>query len=317
MSKLITREAFKVALQAIKDFVEKKLKAFSFDVHNIVNTEIESATKELATKSELDSKLDQDSSAQNDHVAIFKQTDAGVNLLDSGYVIGNNDLGNVKVAYPVIGTGSYGSTANYVYGYADTDNLIGGQPGDSSTDVQTLVYSDITLTQPIGRTIYGAPYTLCHFNTPGDITSGYNHTRDITGITSDYDNPIIIERVIENNTIATEKGVEEYVTTTIVPEIDSVKDTLLKTIHVENSSTISIEGNTRVILDTPVSSSITFDFDASEKEIIIMFTAGENCSCSFTQPIAWQNDNVPTWEAGKTYEISIFNNLAVYTSYVV
>jgi len=57
MSKLITREAFKVALQAIKDFVEKKLKAFSSDVHNIVNTEIESATKELATKSELNKKV--------------------------------------------------------------------------------------------------------------------------------------------------------------------------------------------------------------------------------------------------------------------
>lgn len=306
MSKLITREAFKVALRAIKDFIEKRTLV-------LIKESTKQLSEQFASISTLDGKMDKQLQADNNNVAIFQN--AGV--VDSKYKIGDDTLGNITVAYPVMGTGSYGSTANYVYGYTDTNNFIGGSPGDSSTDVQTLVYSDSTLTQPIGRTVFGAPYVLRHFNTPGDITSGYNSTRDVTGIIPDSYNPIIVERVIENNIIATEKGVEEYVATTIIPEIDSVKDTLLKTIHVENSSTISIEGNTRVILDTPVSNSITFNFNLSEKEIIIIFTVGENCNCVFNQELNWQNDNAPTWEAGKTYEISIFNNLAVYTSYVV
>lgn len=305
MSKLITREAFKVALQAIKDFVEKKLKAFSSDVHNIVNTEIESATKELATKSELNKKVNQDSYAQDNNVAIFRHGENSVDLLDSGYSIGDHNLGELKYAYPVTGDGYY-NTSTEIYGYASS-------PSWNESDY--FIYQDIQLSVPIAKIVASAPWSMQYFSIPGDINS--SHTGSYIIVSAARLAPVFVERFISTSTIATEKGVEEFVATTIIPEIDLVKDTLLKTIHVKNSSTVLIEGNTRVILDTSVSSSITFDFEASEKEIIIIFTAGENCSCLFTQPIVWQNDNVPTWEVGKTYEISIFNNLAVYTSYVV
>jgi len=113
--------------------------------------------------------------------------------------------------------------------------------------------------------------------------------------------------------LATESGVANY-----------VEEKILNTVHTEiTSSEYVLPSNTRTIISNLLSTNMIFNFDSdtTDKEIVVIFKLDESIpsdfQCTFNAALAWQNDNVPTWEAGKTYEISIFNNLAVYTSYVV
>lgn len=294
MSKLITREAFKISLKAIKDYIEKKLKSVLSETKNIAEDIIKSASKEFVSKSELDS------NAQNDHVAIFKQTDTGVNLLDSGYSIGDQDLGEIIYVYPVTGDGYY-NTSTEIYGY--TSHYIW-----QNTDF--FVYQDTQLSVPIAQIVSSAPWTMRYFSIPGDINSPY--TGDPVMVSATKLSPIV-KRIVSPSIIATESGVANY-----------VEEKILNTVHTEVSgSEYLLPSNTRTVISNPLSTNMLFNFDSdtANKEIVVIFKLAEsapsNFQCTFNVPLAWQNDNTPTWEAGKTYEISIFNNLAVYTSYVV
>ena len=53
-------------------------------------------------------------------------------------------------------------------------------------------------------------------------------------------------------------------------------------------------------------------------EYILRFTIPTNVtnhSLVFSNEIKWVGDNIPVWEPGKTYEISIINGLAAYIKF--
>jgi hypothetical protein len=129
-------------------------------------------------------------------------------LKDSGKKIGGEEFGEYEQipVREVIGNGQYGSEAGKVYGYcvAKNDVYINNE----------IVYKEKECITAIGKIHYSAPYALLLFNIEGDVNSGfvpsasydvkagYNIVHYLTG-----------ERIIDANTIATEKGVENYLTT--------------------------------------------------------------------------------------------------------
>lgn len=369
MSKLITREAFKAALQAIKDFVEKKLKAFSLDVHNIVNTEIESATKEFATKSELDKKVNEE------YVDSYVQDKFN---LDKDYVGTFGDY----VQLLAKGATQYGLKITGFLGYLRVPDSNYDNMYYPRTEEDRIIYSDESLTFPIGRFDGGAPWSYQLYSTPGDTSSelgtkelctGFGILRKSQFLTAQYfteqafqnyfKTPLLWGassninqfgsngyytyagfRLNKNDGLPIEEyGDSVYISFTVLISGDAYKSYTLflnnkiytkyqnedwceidkygKITHIAedvSNGNVTLNSDTFTIIDTPISQHVTFQLNAKQdEEIHFLFTAGDGFSCEVSESISWANDNVPTWEAGKTYEISIFNNLAVYTSYVV
>ena len=129
-------------------------------------------------------------------------------LKDSGKKIGGEEFGEYEQipVREVIGNGQYGSEAGKVYGYcvAKNDTYINDE----------IVYKEKECVTAIGKIHYSAPYSLLLFNTEGDVNSGF-----VSSVNYDVSagNNIVHylngERIIDANTIATEKGVENFLTT--------------------------------------------------------------------------------------------------------
>jgi hypothetical protein len=71
----------------------------------------------------------------------------------------------------------------------------------------------------------------------------------------------------------------------------------------------TLAANTYYVFSAPVVSLDIATIETSLDEIVMQFTAGDGASISFPASLAWINE--PTFEAGKTYLISIVNNIAV------
>ena len=128
-------------------------------------------------------------------------------LKDSGKKIGGEEFGEYEQipVREVIGNGHYGSEAGKVYGYCVArDTYINNE----------IVYKEKECITAIGKIHYSAPYALLLFNTEGDVNSGF-----VPSVSYDVraGNNIVHyltgERIINANTIATEKGVENFLTT--------------------------------------------------------------------------------------------------------
>lgn len=72
-------------------------------------------------------------------------------------------------------------------------------------------------------------------------------------------------------------------------------------IYYKASSSLS---SLTVSLNTPTDTSIV-------NEYLLEFTVNSGATLNFPSSIKWANGEVPTFETGKTYQISIVNNLAV------
>ena len=69
---------------------------------------------------------------------------------------------------------------------------------------------------------------------------------------------------------------------------------------------------TTITLESPINNDIV-------NEYVIRFTIPStvtNYSLIFNSALKWVDDNVPTWEAGRTYEISIIDGYAVFFKYL-
>lgn len=123
-------------------------------------------------------------------------------LKDSGKKIGGEEFGEYEQipVREVIGLGSYNSEKDKVYGYYI----------DKTIDI---VYKEKECLTAIGQTKYSAHAALYYFNTEGDVNSGLSST-PVSGvaISSTAVHYLNGERIIDANTIATEKGVENFLT---------------------------------------------------------------------------------------------------------
>lgn len=63
-----------------------------------------------------------------------------------------------------------------------------------------------------------------------------------------------------------------------------------------------------ITLNTPIDNTIL-------NEYFIEFTCDASMTLTISPTVKWANSTVPTFESGKTYQISIVNNLAVCASF--
>jgi hypothetical protein len=76
-----------------------------------------------------------------------------------------------------------------------------------------------------------------------------------------------------------------------------------------DSTITALSANRYYQFSAPVSALNIATVETSVDEIVLRFTAGDGASISFPASLAWINE--PSFEAGKTYLISIVNNIAV------
>ena len=76
-----------------------------------------------------------------------------------------------------------------------------------------------------------------------------------------------------------------------------------------DSTLTALAANTYYLFADPVSTLDIATVETSLDEIVLQFTAGDGVSISFPASLAWVGE--PSFEAGKTYIISIVNNIAV------
>lgn len=70
----------------------------------------------------------------------------------------------------------------------------------------------------------------------------------------------------------------------------------------------SAQTSLNIILNTPVDDTIL-------NEYFIEFTCNTSMTLTISPTVKWANATIPTFESGKTYQISIVNNLAVCASF--
>lgn len=76
-----------------------------------------------------------------------------------------------------------------------------------------------------------------------------------------------------------------------------------------NTTLTSLAANTYYVFSAPVVSLNIATVETSLDEIVLQFTAEDGVSISFPASLSWVGE--PSFEAGKTYLISIVNNIAV------
>ena len=160
-------------------------------------------------------------------------------LKDSGKKIGGDEFGEREQTpvVEVIGMGNYGSEKDKVYGYC-----VPNYKDDLSYITNAIVYEDIELTIVIGRIYASAPYNLQYLNVKGDINSGFSET--YAGEVKSGNTPVHClygEREIVSNVLATEKGVENFLTTfNLVAPKFKTGDVVYLTTKTTNTNNIKI-----------------------------------------------------------------------------
>lgn len=76
-----------------------------------------------------------------------------------------------------------------------------------------------------------------------------------------------------------------------------------------DSTITALSANRYYVFSAPVSALNIATIETSLDEIVMQFTAGDGASISFPASLKWVGE--PEFEPGKTYLISIVNNIAV------
>lgn len=86
-----------------------------------------------------------------------------------------------------------------------------------------------------------------------------------------------------------------------------------------SSTALSMDPNTYYISSTPLSSlTITLNEPTDNtiiNEYLLEFTVNSGATINFPSSLKWANGEIPTFENGNTYQISIVNNLAIFASF--
>lgn len=104
-------------------------------------------------------------------------------------------------------------------------------------------------------------------------------------------------------------------------EVKNYVDSEVLTDVVEfTESSVTIEPNKLYIKsgNAVTSLTVTKGTDVSDKlnHYFIQFKAGDECSVTWSGfSLTWYGGNTPTWTSGKTYEVSIINDLALYNEF--
>lgn len=88
--------------------------------------------------------------------------------------------------------------------------------------------------------------------------------------------------------------------------------------HGTSDTTFALTPNVYHIWGEVTSLSLTYDtpIDGFANEYLFQFTSGSTATTlSLPDTVKWANDNVISIESGKTYSISIVNNLALFASF--
>lgn len=89
-------------------------------------------------------------------------------------------------------------------------------------------------------------------------------------------------------------------------------------VRVDSATEISLAPNTRTIIDQPIET-LNISFGGSSTSIVeeysLVFIASEGTQLIFANEIQWANETAPTFVSGKTYEINVIDNLALFISY--
>lgn len=130
-------------------------------------------------------------------------------LKDSGKKVGGEEFGKYEQipVVEVVGNGHY-SPANggKLYGYTAYN------PETGISYLDRIVFKEKECLTPIGKTIGFSPDELYYLNTEGDINSGLSSNYVATQ-KANIVNYLTGKRIIDANTIATEKGVANFLTT--------------------------------------------------------------------------------------------------------
>lgn len=86
-----------------------------------------------------------------------------------------------------------------------------------------------------------------------------------------------------------------------------------------SSTTLSMDPNTYYISSSPLSSlTITLNEPIDNtiiNEYLIEFTVNSGATINFPSNLKWANGEIPAFENGNTYQVSIVNNLAIFASF--
>ena len=77
----------------------------------------------------------------------------------------------------------------------------------------------------------------------------------------------------------------------------------------ETTITLAAQNNAEYNYGTLTSLTVTYPTEPFE--FLISFTAGTSITVSFPSGTKWLDGETPSWQAGKTYEISVKNGRAV------
>jgi hypothetical protein len=115
-------------------------------------------------------------------------------------------------------------------------------------------------------------------------------------------------------TYATKSDLDNYATKS---DLDNYQP-LITSVNIETGAISNMEPNRLYIINGQVSSvsvSSVKNIKGAYNEYMLQFTAGTDCTFSWPNTLKWANNLAPIFEANKTYNISILNNLGVWAQF--